>query len=55
MASVGNKDYNETDDEFHWNENDNQIYNLLGKTLFPFQTDKATLTPEAIKLNILKG
>ena len=30
--------YNETDDEFLCKQNDNQIYNLLKKTIFPFQT-----------------
>ena len=32
--------YNETDDEFRCKQNDNQLYNLLKKTLLPFRTEK---------------
>ena len=39
-ASEEGKTYNERDDEFRCKQNDNQLYNLLKKTLFPFQTDK---------------
>ena len=39
-ASEKGKTYNETDNEFHCKQNDNQMYNLLKKTLFPSQTDK---------------
>ena len=34
------KTYNDKDDEFRCKQNDNQLYNLLKKTRFPFQTDK---------------
>ena len=34
------KTYNDKDDEFHCKQNDNQLYNLLKKTLLLFQTDK---------------
>ena len=34
------KTCNETDDKFRCKQNDNQLYNLLKKTLFLFQTDK---------------
>ena len=33
------KTYNERDNEFRGKQNDNQLYNLLKKTLFPFQTE----------------
>ena len=33
------KTYNETDNGFRRKQNDNQQYNLLKKTLFPFQKD----------------
>ena len=39
-ASEEGKTYNERDDEFRWKQNDNQLYNLLKKTLFLFQTEK---------------
>ena len=32
--------YNDKDDKFRCKQNDNQLYNLLKKTLLPFQTDK---------------
>ena len=34
------KTYNDKDDEFRCKQNDNQLYNLLKKTLLPFQTDE---------------
>ena len=34
------KTYNETDDKFCCKQNINQLYNLLKKTIFLFQTDK---------------
>ena len=34
------KTYNERDDEFRCKQKDNQLYNLLKKTLLPFQIDK---------------
>ena len=34
------KTCNERDVKFRCKQNDNQLYNLLKKTLFPFQTDK---------------
>ena len=39
-ASEEGKKYNEIDDEFRCKQNDNQLYNLLKKTIFLFQTDK---------------
>ena len=39
-ASEEVKTYNNKDDEFCWKQNNNQLYNLLKKTSFPFQTDK---------------
>ena len=39
-ASEEVKTYNDKDDEFCCKQNDNQLYNLLKKTLFLFQTDK---------------
>ena len=39
-ASEEGNTYNKRDDEFRYKQNDNQLYNLLKKTLFPFQTDK---------------
>ena len=39
-ASEEGKTYNERDDEFRCKQNDKHLYNLLKKTLFPFQTDK---------------
>ena len=39
-ASEEIKTYNERDDEFRCKQNDNQLYNLLKKTLFRFQTEK---------------
>ena len=39
-VSEEGKTYNKRDDEFRWKQNDNQLYNLLKKTIFPFQTDK---------------
>ena len=39
-ASEEGKTYNEIDVKFRCKQNDNQLYNLLKKTLFPFQTDK---------------
>ena len=37
-ASEEGKTYNNKDDEFRCKQNDNQLYNVLKKTLFPFQT-----------------
>ena len=34
------KTYNETDDEFRCKQNNNQLYNLLKKNIFTFQTEK---------------
>ena len=34
------KTYNETDTEFRCKQKDNQLYNLLKKTILPSQTDK---------------
>ena len=34
------KTYNNKDNKFCCKQKDNQLYNLLNKTLFPFQTDK---------------
>ena len=39
-ASEEGKTYNDKDDEFCCKKNDNQLYNLLKKTIFPFQTDE---------------
>ena len=39
-ASEEGKTYNDKDDEFRCKQNDNQLYNLLKNTFFPFQTDK---------------
>ena len=39
-ASEEGKTYNERDDEFRCKQNDNQLYNLLKKTIFLFQIDK---------------
>ena len=39
-ASEEGKTYNERYDEFRCKQNYNQLYNLLKKTIFPFQTDK---------------
>ena len=39
-ASEEGNTYNKRDDEFRCKQNDNQLYNLLKKTIFPFQTDK---------------
>ena len=40
-ASEEGKTYNERDNKFRCKQNDNQLYNILKKNLFPFQTDKA--------------
>ena len=39
-ASEEGKTYNERYDEFRCKQNYNQLYNLLKKTIFPFQIDK---------------
>ena len=39
-SSEEGKTYNKRDVKFHCKKNHNQLYNLLKKTLFPFQTDK---------------
>ena len=39
-ASEEGNTYNDKDDKFRCKQNDNQLYNLLKKDLFPFQTDK---------------
>ena len=39
-ASEEGKKYNDKDDEFRCKQNNNQLYNLLKKTLFLFQTDE---------------
>ena len=39
-ASEEGKTYNETDEKIRCKQNDNQLYNILKKTLFPFQTYK---------------
>ena len=39
-ASEEGKTYNKRDDKFRCKQNDNQMYNLLKKTIFPFQTDR---------------
>ena len=39
-ASEEGKTYNERDDELRCKQNDNQLWNLLKKTIFLFQTDK---------------
>ena len=39
-ASEEENKYNERDDKFRYKQNDTQLYNLLKKTLFLFQTDK---------------
>ena len=39
-ASEEGNTYNKRDNEFRCKKNYNQLYNLLKKTLFPFQTDK---------------
>ena len=39
-ASEEGNTYNERDDEFRCKQNDNQLYNILKKTLLPFQTEK---------------
>ena len=38
-ASEEGNTYNEIDDEFCCKQNNNQMYNILNKTLFPFQTE----------------
>ena len=40
IALEEGKAYNETDNKFRCKQNDNQLYNLLKNTIFPFQTDK---------------
>ena len=39
-ASEEGNTYNGIDNEFRRKKNDNQLYNLPNKTLFPFQTEK---------------
>ena len=39
-SSEEGKTNNATDDELCCKQNDNHMYNLLKKTLFPFQTEK---------------
>ena len=39
-ASEEGKEYNDKDEEFRYKENDNQLYNLLKKNIFLFQTEK---------------
>ena len=39
-ASEEGNTYNKRDNEFCCKQNDNQLYNLLKKTIFLFQTDK---------------
>ena len=39
-ASEEGKTYNDKDDRFRCKQNDNQLYNLLKKTIFLFQTEK---------------
>ena len=39
-ASEEGNMYNETDDKFSCKQKDNQLYNLLKKTILPFQMDK---------------
>ena len=39
-ASEEGKINKDRDDEFRSKQNDNQLYNLLKKTRFPFQTDE---------------
>ena len=39
-SSEEGKTHNERDDESRCKKNDNQLYNLLKKTLFLFQTEK---------------
>ena len=34
------KTHSETDDEFRCKQNNNQLYNILKKTIFTFQTEK---------------
>ena len=34
------KTYNETDEKIRCKQNDNQLYNIIKKTFFPFQTYK---------------
>ena len=40
IASEEGKIYNETDDKFRCKKNDIHLYNLLKKTILPFQIDK---------------
>ena len=39
-ASEEGKTYNERDNEFRCKQKDTELYNLLKKTIFPFQTVK---------------
>ena len=39
-SSEEGKTYNKRDDKFRCKQNDNQLYNIIKKTLLPFQTDK---------------
>ena len=40
ITSEEGKIYNNKDDEFLCKQNNNQLYNLLKNTIFPFQTDE---------------
>ena len=39
-VSEEGKTYNDKDDELLFKQNENQLYNILRKTILPFQTDK---------------
>ena len=39
-ASEEGKTYNDKDDESRCKQKNNQLYNILKKTIFPFQTDE---------------
>ena len=44
-ASEEGKKYNDKDDEFRCKQNNNQLYNILKKNIFTFQTEKFLKEP----------